>query len=336
MGHKVTLIPGDGIGPEVTASAVRVIDATGVEIDWEYQMAGRDAEEQFGTPLPDEVLKSIRRNKVALKGPLRTPIGKGYRSANVTLRQELALFANLRPILTIPGVNTRYADVDLIIVRENSEDLYIGKEEEIAPGVVHAIKVVTEDACRRISEWAFQHALAQQRKRITLVHKANIMKKSDGLFLRVFNEVAQNFDEIEADHRIVDALCMDLVLDPTRYDVLLLGNLYGDIVSDLASGLVGGLGLVPGANIGSDIAVFEAVHGTAPDIARRNLANPSAIILTAAMMLEYLGEQAAAEKIRKSIRYLLAVEKSRTRDLGGDLGTDQFTNLLVQEVSARL
>lgn len=334
--HKVTLIPGDGIGPEVTAAAVRVIEASGAKIDWDYQEGGEQAIKNSGSPVPIALLDSIKSSKVALKGPLTTPVGKGFRSANVTLRQELDLYVNLRPVKSIGGLNWRYHKVDLIIIRENTEDLYTGIEKTVSPGVTHATKVVTEKASRRICRWAFEFARKYGRKKVTLVHKANIMKLTDGLFLSVFQDVAREYPEIQSGDRIVDALCMDLVLDPTRYDVLVLGNLFGDIVSDLAAGLVGGLGMVPGANIGSDCAVFEAVHGSAPDIAGKNIANPSALIFSSLLMLRHLGEHKAADRVWKAIVYTLAINNNLTRDLGGTLSTEQFTNELINEMHNRL
>lgn len=335
MAHKVTLIPGDGIGPEITDSVKRVIAASGVEIEWDEQLAGIPAVQEYGVSVPDQLLDSIRENKIALKGPLTTLVGKGFRSANVTLRKTLDLYANLRPVKSIGGVKSRFEKVDLIIVRENTEDLYSGIENLISPGVTQAIKVVTEKASQRIARFAFEYAQKNNRKKITLVHKANIMKISDGLFLQSFEEVAKEYPDITAEDKIVDALCMNLVMDPTQFDVLLLGNMFGDIVSDLAAGLVGGLGVVPGANIGDDYAVFEAVHGSAPDIAGKNLANPCALIFSALMMLRHLGEDAAADKIWKSVVVTLAMGHHLTRDLGGDLGTREFTDELVKEIEIR-
>jgi len=335
MAHKVTLIPGDGIGPEITAAAVRVIDAAGVDIEWDRQEAGIPAVQLYGTSIPDQLFDSIRANKVALKGPITTLVGKGFRSANVALRQKLDLFANLRPVKSIGGVPSRYNKVDLIIVRENTEDLYSGIENLISPGVTQAIKIVTERASDRIARWAFEYARANGRKKVTLVHKANIMKISDGLFLKIFEQVAEEYPDIEAEDRIVDALCMRLVMDPTQFDVLLLGNLFGDIVSDLAAGLVGGLGVVPGANIGEEYSVFEAVHGSAPDIAGKNLANPTALIFSALLMLRHLGEEAAADRIWKSMVVNLAIGHNLTRDLGGECSTTEFTEGLIKEIQSR-
>jgi len=335
MAHKVTLIPGDGIGPEITAAAERVIAAAGVDIEWDRQEAGIPAVQLYGTSIPDQLFDSIRANKVALKGPITTLVGKGFRSANVALRQKLDLFANLRPVKSIGGVPSRYNKVDLIIVRENTEDLYSGIENLISPGVTQAIKIVTERASDRIARWAFEYARANGRKKVTLVHKANIMKISDGLFLKIFEQVAEEYPDIEAEDRIVDALCMRLVMDPTQFDVLLLGNLFGDIVSDLAAGLVGGLGVVPGANIGEEYSVFEAVHGSAPDIAGKNLANPTALIFSALLMLRHLGEEAAADRIWKSMVVNLAIGHNLTRDLGGECSTTEFTEGLIKEIQSR-
>lgn len=335
MSHKVTLIPGDGIGPEITESVEKVINAAGVKIEWDRQLAGIPAVQEYGNSVPDQLIDSIKSNKVALKGPLTTLVGKGFRSANVTLRKKLDLYSNLRPVKSIGGVTSRFEKVDLIIVRENTEDLYSGIENLISPGVTQAIKVVTEKASSRIARFAFEYARANNRKKITLVHKANIMKISDGLFLNSFEEVAKEYPDIEAEDKIVDALCMNLVMDPTRYDVLLLGNMFGDIVSDLAAGLVGGLGVVPGANLGDEYAIFEAVHGSAPDIAGKNLANPCALLFSALLMLRHLGEDDAAERIWKSVVVTLAIGKILTRDLGGEASTTEFTDELVKEIKSR-
>ncbi|NOY89296.1 MAG: isocitrate/isopropylmalate dehydrogenase family protein [FCB group bacterium] len=335
MAHKVTLIPGDGIGPEITESAVRVIEAAGVDIEWDRQLAGIPAVQEYGKSVPEQLLDSIRSNKVALKAPLTTLVGKGFRSANVTLRKKLNLYANLRPVKSIGGVPSRYDKVDLIIVRENTEDLYAGIENVISPGVTEAIKVVTETASYNIARFAFEYARKNGRKKITLAHKANILKISDGLFLDSFEKVAREYPDIEAEDKIVDALCMKLVMDPTQFDVLLLGNMFGDIVSDLAAGLVGGLGVVPSANLGSEYALFEAVHGSAPDIAGKNIANPTALIFSSLLMLRHLGEEQAADKIWKSIVVTLAIGKKLTRDLGGTASTTEFTDELIKEISSR-
>lgn len=333
--YKITLIPGDGIGPEITSATTRVIEAAGIDIEWDVQQGGLAGVKENGSPISEQLLDSIKVNKVALKGPLMTPVGKGFKSANVTLRQKLDLYVNFRPVTSIGGVPSRFEKVNLVIVRENTEDLYTGIESIISPGVTQAIKTVTEKASERIARWAFEYAREKGRKKITLVHKANIMKVSDGLFLSTFQEVAKKYTDIEATDRIVDALCMDLVMDPTRYDILLLGNLFGDIVSDLAAGLVGGLGMVPGANIGSDYSVFEAVHGTAPDIAGKGVANPTALLFSALLMLRHLGEEAAADRIWKAIVLTLAIGECLTMDLGGKMTTVQYTEELIKEITSR-
>jgi isocitrate dehydrogenase (NAD+) len=330
--YKVTLIPGDGIGPEVMAAAVRVLSATGIVFHWETVMAGAEAAGREGNPLPPAVLESIRRNKVALKGPTATPIGTGHRSVNVALRKTLDLYANLRPVQTLPGVKSRYDNVDLIVVRENTEDLYSGLEHVVVPGVVESIKIITEKASTRIAKFAFAYAKEHGRKRITAIHKANIMKLSDGLFLDCCQKVAAANPEIAYDEMIVDNTCMQLVLDPTRFDMLLLENLYGDIVSDLCAGFIGGLGMAPGANIGEDTAVFEAVHGSAPDIAGKNKANPMALILSGAMMLDYLGEQVAADRVREAVHAVLREGKKLTGDLGGTAGTTEVAEAIASRV----
>jgi len=330
--YTVTLIPGDGIGPEVTAAAVRILTATGVEFDWETEVAGASAVGEHGTALPSRVLESVRRNKVALKGPTETPVGTGHRSVNVALRKELDLYANLRPLRTLPGVASRYEDVNVVVVRENTEDLYSGLEHVVVPGVVESLKIITERASTRIALFAFEYARTHGRRRVSAVHKANIMKLSDGLFLDCCRNVARQHPEIEYDEIIVDNACMQLVLDPSRFDMLLLENLYGDIVSDLCAGFVGGLGLAPGANIGDGMAIFEAVHGSAPDIAGRNLANPVALVLSSAMMLEHLGEARAAERIRGAVNAILGEGRTLTRDLGGTAGTTQIAEAIAARV----
>jgi isocitrate dehydrogenase (NAD+) len=332
MSYTVTLIPGDGIGPEVTAAAVRVLSATGLRFEWETQIAGQTALGKEGSPLPPQVLDSIRRNKVALKGPTGTPIGTGPRSVNVELRKQLDLYANLRPVATLPGIKSRYDGVDLVVVRENTEDLYSGLEHVVVPGVVESLKIITERASTRIARFAFDYARTHGRRRVTAVHKANIMKLSDGLFLDCCRRVAQEHPQVTYDELIVDNCCMQLVLDPTRFDILLLENLYGDIVSDLCAGFIGGLGLAPGANIGETGAIFEAVHGSAPDIAGKNLANPMALILSAALMLDHLGEHAAADRVRKAVREVLRDGSKLTRDLGGTAGTSE----IAEAIAARL
>ncbi|HEX5709268.1 MAG TPA: isocitrate/isopropylmalate dehydrogenase family protein, partial [Pyrinomonadaceae bacterium] len=285
MKHTITLIPGDGIGPEVTAAVVRIIEAAGVEVQWETHYAGAQALEKFGTTLPDELLESIKRNRVALKGPITTPVGKGFTSVNVGLRKALDLYANLRPVRALPNVPCRYPELNLVVVRENTESLYAGLEHIVVPGVVESLKIITEKASTRIARYAFEHSRRDNRKKVTCVHKANIMKLSDGLFLDCFRKVAAEYPEIEAEDKIVDNACMQLVMRPEQFDVMLLENLYGDIVSDLCAGLIGGLGLVPGANIGELGAVFEAVHGSAPDIAGQGVANPTALLQSAILML---------------------------------------------------
>ncbi len=330
----VTLLAGDGIGPEVAAATLKVLEAAGSRIEWEPHIAGAEAVEKVGEPLPKEVLDSIERNRVALKGPVTTPVGKGFTSVNVGLRQALNLYANLRPVRSFPGIETRFAGVDLEIVRENTEGLYRGLEHEVVPGVVESIKVITAEASTRIAYFAFELARREGRKRITAVHKANIMKRSDGLFLECFRKVATEYPEIQADDRIIDNLCMQLVVRPETYDVLLLENLYGDIVSDLAAGLVGGLGVVPGANLGEQAAVFEAVHGSAPDIAGQNLANPLALTQTAVLMLDHLGQKEAAERVRGGLYDAVAVKKTRTKDLGGSASTTEFRDAVIASIEA--
>lgn len=331
MTQTVTLIPGDGIGPEVTQATQRVLDAAGAEIEWETHVAGAEAMALAGEPLPNELVESIRRNRVALKGPVTTPVGSGFRSINVRLRKTLNLFANLRPVRSLPGVPSRFQDVDLVVVRENTEDLYSGLEHEVVPGVVESLKIITRVASTRIARYAFDHAEKHGRKRITAVHKANIMKLSDGLFLECFREVAREHPEIEADDRIIDNMCMQLVVRPEDYDVLLLENLYGDIVSDLAAGLVGGLGVCPGANIGEDLAVFEAVHGSAPDIAGKNLANPLALIQSAVLLLRHIDQGSVADRIDAAIELILA-QDIRTGDIGGTASTTEFADALVSSI----
>jgi isocitrate dehydrogenase (NAD+) len=330
--HRITLIPGDGIGPEVTANVVRIIEASGVEVQWETHYAGAQALEKFGETLPAELLESIKRNKVALKGPVTTPIGKGFTSVNVGLRQTLDLYANLRPVRALPNVPCRYPELDLIVVRENTEDLYSGIEHVVVPGVVESIKIITEKASTRIARFAFEYSRREGRKKVTAVHKANIMKLSDGLFLDCFRNVARDYPDIEADDKIVDNACMQLVMRPEQFDVMLLENLYGDIVSDLCAGLVGGLGLVPGANIGELGATFEAVHGSAPDIAGQGIANPTALLQSGILMLRHINERAAAEKIEKAMLAVFAEGKVRTRDIGGTAKTAEFADAIIQKM----
>jgi isocitrate dehydrogenase (NAD+) len=331
MAHTITLIPGDGIGPEVTTAVVRLFKAAGLDIEWDRQDAGVVAFKKYGQSLPPQLLDSVKRNKVALKGPVTTPIAEGFTSVNVGLRKALDLYANLRPVRNLAGVKTRFDDVDLIIVRENTEDLYAGLEHEIVPGIVESLKIITERASTRIARFAFDYARSFGRARVTAIHKANIMKLSDGLFLESCRAVAREFQDVTYDERIVDAACMHLVMHPEKLDVLLLPNLYGDIVSDLCAGLVGGLGVVPGANIGTDAAVFEAVHGSAPDIADQNVANPTALLLSALLMLDHIGERATADRIRAGLTRVLAGEV-RTRDLGGTATTTEFTEAICHEI----
>jgi len=324
--HKITLLPGDGIGPEVTASVVAILECAGVEVEWEKYSVGSEALSRFGDPLPQEVLDSILCNKVALKGPVTTPVSTGFASINVRLRKTLDLYANLRPVRSMPNIITRFEKVDLIVVRENTEDLYSGLEHEVVPGVVESLKIITERASTRIARFAFEYARTHNRKRVTAVHKANIMKLSDGLFLSCFRKVARDYPNIQADDKIVDNLCMQLVINPNQFDILLLENLYGDIVSDLAAGLVGGLGVVAGANIGENGAVFEAVHGSAPDIAGQNKANPLALLKSAVLMLQHIGEMIPARRIEDAIVKVLASgPEHRTRDIGGTGNTSDFT-----------
>jgi isocitrate dehydrogenase (NAD+) len=330
--HRITLIPGDGIGPEVTAAVVTIVERAGLDVEWETYLAGAGALERHGVSLPRELLDSITRNKVALKGPLTTPVGEGFTSVNVALRKTLDLFANLRPVWNIPSVPSRYDDVDLVIVRENTEDLYSGLEHEIVPGVVESLKIITEAASTRIARFAFEHARAHGRRRVTAVHKANIMKLGDGLFLRSVRKVAESYPDITSDDRIVDAACMHLVMNPSQFDVLLMPNLYGDIVSDLCAGLVGGLGVVPAANLGAEIGVFEAVHGSAPDIAGKNMANPTALLLSAVLMLRHIGEGAIAQRTREALEGVLAEGAVRTRDLGGRATTTEFAEAICRRL----
>jgi isocitrate dehydrogenase (NAD+) len=332
MKHNITLIPGDGIGPEIIAATVRIIEATGVDIEWETHILGAQALEKYGTTLPDSAIDSIKRNKVALKGPLMTPVGKGFTSVNVGLRKALDLYANVRPVRALPNVPCRYPELNLVIVRENTEDLYAGLEHVVVPGVVESIKIITEKASTRIAKYAFEYARANKRKKVTAVHKANIMKLSDGLFLECFYNVAKDYPEIEADDKIIDNCCMQLVMRPEQFDMLVLENLYGDIVSDLAAGLIGGLGLAPGANIGEIGAVFEAVHGSAPDIAGQGLANPTAVLMSALLMLKHLGEREAAEKIENAMLAVFAEGETLTRDLGGNANTTDFANAIIAKV----
>ncbi|HEX7798350.1 MAG TPA: isocitrate dehydrogenase (NAD(+)) [Vicinamibacterales bacterium] len=332
MAHTITLIPGDGIGPEVTQAVLRVLAASGVAIDWDTQEAGIVALEQHRQPLPDALIDSIRRNKVALKGPVTTPIGEGFTSVNVGLRKSLDLYANLRPVWNLPGVPAKFSGVDLVIVRENTEDLYAGLEHQIVPGVVESLKIITEKASTRIARFAFEHATRHGRKKVTAIHKANIMKLSDGLFLESARAVASEFPGITYDEKIIDAACMHLVMNPGQFDVLVLPNLYGDIVSDLCAGLVGGLGVVGAANLGWEIGVFEAVHGSAPDIAGQNVANPMALLLSAVLMLRHIGEATAASRIMTALERVLRDGSVRTRDMGGRATTSEFSDAICRVI----
>jgi len=330
--YTITLIPGDGIGPDVTNAARKVLDAAGVGIEWEVVEAGEAVIEKYGTPLPDQVLESIRRNKVALKGPLTTPVGTGFRSVNVALRKELDLYANVRPVRNLPRVPSRYENVDIVVVRENTEDLYAGIEHMVGKNAAESIKIITREASERIVRFAFELARKEGRRKVTAGHKANIMKCTDGLFLEVAREVAKDYPDIEFEDRIIDALCMKLVQSPSDFDVLVLPNLYGDIVSDLCAGLVGGLGVAPGANIGDEIAVFEPVHGSAPKYAGMDKVDPLATILSGVMMLKHLGEFEAADRILKAIEEVLVEGKHLTYDLGGTAKTSE----MAAAIAARL
>jgi isocitrate dehydrogenase (NAD+) len=332
MKHTITLIPGDGIGPEIVAATVRVIEATGVNIDWETQILGVQAQEKYGMTLPDETIESIRRNRVALKGPQMTPVGKGFTSVNVGLRKALDLYANVRPVKALPNIECRYPDLDLVIIRENTEGLYVGLEHVVVPGVVESLKVITEKASTRIARYAFEYARDNNRKKVIAVHKANIMKMSDGLFLECFYNVAKEFPAIEAEDKIIDNCCMQLVMRPEQFDVMVLENLYGDIVSDLCAGLIGGLGLAPGANIGELGAVFEAVHGSAPDIAGQGIANPTALMMSAILMLNHIGEREAAQRIHDALLVVFAEGKAITRDLGGTAKTNEFARAIEEKI----
>ena len=327
--HKITLIPGDGIGPEVTQAVVRILEATGAHFEWERFAAGAEAFEIHGEYIPAALYESIERNRVALKGPVTTPIGGGFKSINVTLRKKFDLFANFRPVHTLPGIETKWPGVDLIVVRENTEGEYVGLEHEVVPGVVESIKVISEKGSTRIARFAFDYARKHGRKKIHSIHKANIMKLSDGLFLRCARKVAEEFPEVIYGEQLIDNTCMQLVMNPFQYDMLLLENLYGDIVSDLCAGLVGGLGLVPGANLGAECAIFEAVHGSAPDIAGKDVANPTALLQSAILMLRHLDEPAAAGKVQKALETVYAERKTLTRDVGGTAGTTQFADAVL-------
>ena len=327
--YSATLIPGDGIGPEVTDAALEILAAAGISFSWDRQEAGADIIPRFGTPLPDSVVNSIVKNHIALKGPIGTPVGEGFPSVNVALRKRLGLYANVRPAKTIPGVKTPFAGIDIVVVRENSEDLYAGIEHVVVPGVVESLKIITEVASTRIAKFAFEYARNHNRKKVSAVHKANIMKLSDGLFLDCCRRVAREYSEIEYQEVIVDNCCMQLVTRPQQFDVMVMENLYGDIISDLVSGLVGGLGVTGSANIGTDAIVYEAVHGTAPDIAGKGLANPTAVVMSSVLMLRQLGESAAADRIENALFAVFEEGKHVTRDLGGQAGTAEFVKAVI-------
>src|SRR5437588_749805 len=330
MTHKITLIPGDGIGPEVTKATVRILEATGVKFEWETFAVGAEAYEKSGEYIPKDLIESIERTHVALKGPVTTPVGGGFPSINVALRKKFDLYANFRPIRNLPHIPTRYPDIDLVIVRENTESLYSRLEHEVVPGVVESLKIITEKASTRISRFAFEYARKNQRKRVHAIHKANIMKLSDGLFLRCSRTVAKEFPEITYGEHIVDNTCMQLVMNPYQYDVMVMENLYGDIISDLCAGLVGGLGLVPSANLGEHYAIFEAVHGSAPDIAGKNLANPTALLRSSLLMLRHIGEPDAALKIRNALELVYRDRDKLTKDVGGKAGTSEFADSVIK------
>jgi isocitrate dehydrogenase (NAD+) len=331
MAHKVTLLPGDGIGPEVTQAVVRILEATGTKFEWEEFAVGADAFAKTGSYVPREVYESIDRTRVALKGPVTTPIGGGFASINVTLRKKYELYANFRPIKNLPGIPTRYPGVDLIIVRENTEGEYVGIEHEVVPGVIESLKIITEKSSTRIARFAFEYARRFKRTKIHAIHKANIMKMSDGLFLRCVRDVAKDYPEISYAEHIIDNTCMQLVTNPYQYDVLVTPNLYGDIISDLCAAFVGGLGLVPGANLGDKCAIFEAVHGSAPDIAGKNIANPSALLQSAILMLHHIKEDEAAERVQAALEFVYRKKKDKlTRDVGGTAGTSEFADAVIE------
>jgi len=330
--HTITLIPGDGIGPEVTDAVVRILEATGVQFTWERFAAGASAFEKHNEYIPKELYHSIERNRVALKGPVTTPVGGGFASINVTLRQKFELFANFRPIKNLPGLETRYPDVDLIIIRENTEGEYVGLEHEVVPGVVESLKVITRKGSTRIAKFAFEYAHKHGRKQIHAIHKANIMKMSDGLFLKCAREVGKHYPDITYGEHIIDNTCMQLVMNPYQYDTLLLENLYGDIVSDLCAAFVGGLGLVPGANLGAEAAIFEAVHGSAPDIAGKDIANPTALLQSSILMLRHIDEPDAADRLQAALEKAYTAKQSLTRDVGGTAGTRAFADAVIQNL----
>src|SRR5246500_1325630 len=334
MTHYITLIPGDGIGPEVTNATVRILEATGVKFEWETFMAGAEAFEKYKEYIPKDLNDSIERTRVGLKGPVTTPIGGGFASINVELRKRFELYANFRPIRNLPHIPTRYPDVDLIIIRKNTEGLYSGIEHEVVPGVVESLKIITERASTRIARFAFEYARNNKRKKIHVIHKANIMKMSDGLFLKCSRAIAKDYPEITYGEHIVDNTCMQLVMNPYQYDMLLMENLYGDIISDLCAGVVGGLGFVPSANLGDECAVFEAVHGSAPDIAGKNLANPTALLRSALLMVRHLGEHEASTQIRNALERVYRHREKLTRDIGGQAGTSEFADAVIAEMQS--
>lgn len=331
--RRITLIPGDGIGPEIAAAMKLAVEATGVEIEWEEVQAGAEVIEKYGTPLPDDALESIRRNRIAIKGPITTPVGSGFQSVNVALRKALDLYACVRPAFSIKGVKSNYTDIDLVIIRENTEDLYAGIERMVDEDTAESIKRITRRGSERISRFAFEYAKKHHREKVTAIHKANIMKMTDGLFLKIASEVAKEYPDIEFEDRIVDNMCMQLVLKPQLYDVLLCPNLYGDILSDLSAGLVGGLGIAPGGNIGDDYAVFEPVHGSAPKYKGMNKVNPTAMILSAWMMLDYSGESKASARLLEAVKQTVKEGREVTYDLGGDATTMEMAKEIVRHLS---
>jgi isocitrate dehydrogenase (NAD+) len=335
MRHKVTLIPGEGIGPEVAAATRRILEAAGVQFDWEVLEGRTDKATEQGQLVNQSAVASVRKNRVALKGPMATAIAGGAPSVNVALRKTLDLYANLRPVKNLPGVKSRYEGIDIVLVRENTEDLYSGLEHEVVPGVVESLKIITERASTRIAKFAFDYAKRNERKKIHAIHKANIMKLSDGLFLKSIRAVAEKYPEIEYKEMIVDNACMQIVMKPEQFDMLLLPNLYGDVMSDLAAGLVGGLGVVPSANIGDECAMFEAVHGTAPDIAGKGLANPTALLMSSILMLDYLGERSAARRIESALEKVYKEARHTTHDVGGKAGTDEFTDAVIAAIQPK-
>ncbi len=332
LGKTVTLISGDGIGPEITQAVVRILEAAGFRPRWERVLAGDAALKETGTPLPDTLIESFERTRIALKGPLKTPVGTGYKSVNVALRQHFNLYANFRPIQSLDGVETKWKDVDLVVIRENTEGLYSGIEHEVVPGVVESLKIITRSATERIARFAFKFARRARRRKITIIHKANIMKLSDGLFLQASRDIARQYPQIACDDFIVDNACMQLITRPERFDVLLLENLYGDIVSDLAAGLVGGLGVVPGVNYGDNCGIFEAVHGTAPDIAGKGIANPVALLRSAVLMLEFAHLSRIARRVDSALREVLRAGKTTTPDLGGKATTDEMCRAIIERL----